>query len=421
MKKIFLILFILIVSILAYFYFFYRNESLISLLETTEEEEFYIDNYSIFGQHLNISGCIDEVIDNDLSLVLKNEEEDIVLGGNFYKNENRTCFKISDKINDGIFLDDLKIGSYLLLVRENDNENLKYYTLQNKTKYENLEYYTVTRNDKNNKINIIFDISKEKNYVEFKIEEEKLKDDVYDIVIDPGHGGKDVGSSGTLDGTTYYESDLTLDIALSLKEKLERLGLKVKLTREDDTYLEPYGDGGRALLPNYYKSKYSISLHLNSAYGNMNYGGVEVYTPNDINYDFSIILANNVAEIVGYSKKGTDKISNGVYYTYFTKQDIENSNSEMLEKNMKPYDIKENSPYMYMIREVGGINTGAYIDGRNDYYGLNNYYNSNITAEPYLIEMAYINYNKDLNKLIKDKEDFAEAICDSISEYLNIS
>ena len=76
---------------------------------------------------------------------------------------------------------------------------------------------------------------------------------------------------------------------------------------------------------------------------------------------------------------------------------------------------------MYMIREVGGKYTYAYVDGRNEYYGLNSYYNSNKVAEPYLIELAYLNYNSDLIKAVENPEEFSLAIKKAIEEYLNIS
>ena len=75
---------------------------------------------------------------------------------------------------------------------------------------------------------------------------------------------------------------------------------------------------------------------------------------------------------------------------------------------------------MYRIREVGGIHTHAYIDGRNEVYGLNKYYNSNHTAEPYLIELAYINYSEDLTKALNNTEEFSSAFSNAIKEYLNI-
>lgn len=412
MKKI--MMFIIIVIAVIFAYIFIKKEDLVyELLKDVEEDEFYITKYSIFGTHMNMEGCIDKTIDGDTSLVLKNKDEEIIIDSDFSKENNKICFSLSDKNNDGLYLDDLKIGNYLLLVKIDE----KYYSVNNKTEYENLEYYTITKNNQNNKINILFDNYKDKNYLEFKISNTKLPNDVYDITIDPGHGGKDIGASGKLNGTNYHEADITLKISMLLKKNLEDLGLKVKMTREDDIKVDPYGEGGRSLIPNESNSKYSLSIHINSASGTMNYGGVEIYTPDNINLDFATLLSNNLSNVVGYSKKPTDKISKGIYYTYFTKKDIQESKDEMIEKGMKPYDIKEGSPYMYMIREVGGIHTGAYIDGRNEYYGLNKYYNSNKVAEPYLLELAYINYSNDLKMLVNNPEKFSSAI----KEYLNIS
>lgn len=198
------------------------------------------------------------------------------------------------------------------------------------------------------------------------------------------------------------------------------MGLKINITRSDDTYLEPYGERGRALIANDTKSKYSFSIHFNSDYGIMKYGGVEIYTPNNINLNLASMLANNISHVVGYSKKNNYKLKDGVYYTYFKQSDIDESKKSMLDNNMLPFDIKLNAPYMYMIREVGGIHTYAYIDGRNEYYGLNKYYNANQTAEPYLLELAYINYESDLSKAVNNPELFAQAIASALKEYLNI-
>jgi len=415
MKKI--MLFIVIVIIGAFIYYYINIKTVLELLNDVEDIEFYITKYSIFGTHLNLEGCIDETIEGDTSLVLKNKDEEIIIDSKFSNENSKTCFNLSNKYNDGLYLDDLKIGNYLLFVKANE----KYYSVNNMTEYKDLEYYTITHNNQNNKINILFDKYKEKNYLEFKISNTKLPNDVYDIAIDPGHGGKDVGASGKLNGKNYNESDITLKISILLKKNLEDLGLKVKMTREEDIKVDPYGESGRSIIPNESSSKYSLSIHINSASGTMNYGGVEIYTPDNINLDFAILLSNNLSDIVGYSKKSTDKISKGIYYTYFTKSDIRESKEEMIEKDMKPYNIKEGSPYMYMIREVGGIHTGAYIDGRNEYYGLNNYYNCNKTAEPYLLELAYINYSNDLKLLVNTPEKFSSAISSAIKEHLNIS
>jgi len=419
MKKVLIIILLVIVIILGYTYI--SNNNLMKLLKDVEKEEFYIDKYSIFGTHFNINGCIDKDIKEDLSLVLKNKNKEININSTFNKESGKTCFYLSDKNNSGLNLDELELGEYLLLVKSGTKEEVVYYTLKNNTNYKNLEYYTITKDDNNNKINIDFNKHKEKDYIKFSIKKSKLPNAVYDIVIDPGHGGNDTGASGKLNGTTYYESELTLEISLLLKKRLEDLGLKVKLTRDSDIFMDPYGDEGRAVIVNDYSPKYSLSIHLNSAEGTMSYGGVEVYTPNDIDYGFATTIAHSLSDIVGYSKKPTNKVDKGIYYDYFKKSDIKDSEKEQKDNGLKPYDIVEGAPSMYMIREVGGINTYAYIDGRNDKHGLNKYYNSNKTAEPYLLELGYLNYSNDLEVLVNTPEKFADAISNGIKEYLKIS
>jgi len=421
MKKVFIIILIILLGIFGYFFFTHEKlEYYEKILKEVNEVEFNVNNYSIFGTHLNIEGCINKILTNP-SLILKNKDEEIILQSNFYDENNNTCFTISEYYNTGIYLDDLKQGNYILLVKDIEEEKNIYYTLNNDTDYKDLEYYTITKNNSNNKININFKEYEEKKYVNFIITESKLPENVYDISIDPGHGGKDPGAIGKLDGKEYYESNLTLKVSLLLKEELEKLGLKVNITRNSDIYLDPYGEGGRALIANDYNTKYSFSIHFNSDYGIMTYGGVEIYTPNNIDYKLARMFASNLSEVVGYSKKINFKVENGVYYQYFKQKDIDEANRSMLEDDMIPYDIVLNSPYMYMIRELGGIHTNAYIDGRNDYYGLNNHYNSYQTTEPYLLELAYINYENDLKKVVNNPEMFSKAISKSIKEYLNIS
>lgn len=417
MKKVLFILFIILLIIFGYIYFTYEQLKYYEkILNNVEDVEFNINYYSIFGTNLNIKGCINKKLENP-SLVLKNKKEEIVLENIFTYDEEMTCFNTGEYNNKGIYLDDLKQGNYILLVKDNEI----YYTLNNNTKYEDLEYYTITKNNSNNKININFKKYKEKNYVNFIIEEAKLPSDIYDISIDPGHGGKDPGAIGKLDGKEYYESNLTLKVSLLLKQELEDLGFKVKITRDSDVYVAPYGKGGRALIPNDYNTKYSFSIHFNSDYGVMKYGGVEIYTPNDIDLTLATLLADNLSEVVGYSKNPNFKEKDGVYFKYFRQSDIDESNLSMKEEELLPYDIVLGCPYMYMIREVGGIHTYAYIDGRNDVYGVNTHYNSNKTTEPYLLELAYINYPNDLSKALNNPELFSKAISKSIKEYLNIS
>ena len=83
---------------------------------------------------------------------------------------------------------------------------------------------------------------------------------VHSIVIDPGHGGDDVGAKGA-QGT--QEKNVTLAVARRLKASLEaRLGIRVVLTREGDQAV-PLDQ--RAAMANNNKADLFISLHANAS------------------------------------------------------------------------------------------------------------------------------------------------------------
>ena len=71
-----------------------------------------------------------------------------------------------------------------------------------------------------------------------------------------------------------------------------------------------------------------------------------------------------------------------------------------------------------MIRELGGICTNAFVDGRNTDYGANKYINSNIGLEAYLLELGYINFDKDLDNILENQDLYVQAIVKSVQEEL---
>jgi N-acetylmuramoyl-L-alanine amidase len=79
----------------------------------------------------------------------------------------------------------------------------------------------------------------------------------YDVIIDPGHGGKNLGASGA--GT--LEKHLTLKIAQALKSELKKSGISSMLTRTQDSYLTL---AERVQFANMAKGKVFISIHCNS-------------------------------------------------------------------------------------------------------------------------------------------------------------
>jgi N-acetylmuramoyl-L-alanine amidase len=80
------------------------------------------------------------------------------------------------------------------------------------------------------------------------------------VVIDPGHGGDELGAQGSR-GT--LEKDITLSVARRLRTLIEsRLGLRVFLTRDDDRTISL---DDRSAYANSQKADVFISIHANAA------------------------------------------------------------------------------------------------------------------------------------------------------------
>ncbi len=103
------------------------------------------------------------------------------------------------------------------------------------------------------------------------------------IVIDPGHGGIDGGTSrGEL-----LEKDINLDISMKLKTHLEEKGYKVVLTREEDISLDSLSSSGdsrhqrdlraRVDIINASKAGLFLSIHGNCHWRNVNADGSIVF------------------------------------------------------------------------------------------------------------------------------------------------
>jgi N-acetylmuramoyl-L-alanine amidase len=88
------------------------------------------------------------------------------------------------------------------------------------------------------------------------------------IVLDPGHGGKD-------NGTSVNEKTFALDVAKRTKKILETAGYRVLLTRDDDTFLEL---ADRSAIANAKRSGLFVSIHFNAVVKDSKTSGVEVYT-----------------------------------------------------------------------------------------------------------------------------------------------
>ena len=389
-----------------------------TLLKTEKESFIDIVEYTRYGKHLNLK--FETTISNP-KLVLKNSEHEYLL--TLYRDGN--YYVTNEFINSGINLDTIPLGKYILLLKETTKNEKgedvnKYHHFQNKTSFSNIEYYTLTKKDENgnnynNRIDFVFDTFNDYKFLKLDVTRSELPDEVYDIVIDPGHGGNDPGA---VNGK-HHEADYNLKYGLLLKEKLEELGLKVKLTRETDVNPKTYGHNSRVGIPYETKAKLMLSLHQNS--GNKYAKGVEIYMAYGDNSYMAKTLANNIASrtSMGYSSNTINQISDGTYVRVFTQSDIKTSTKKAKSKGWEYYQQQPNTTYYYFIRETGGFITKAFVDGRNPEYEANPYYQENYGVEAYLVEMGFISNKKNLEALTTEQDKYLEALVESVKYYIN--
>ncbi len=123
------------------------------------------------------------------------------------------------------------------------------------------------------------------------------------VVIDAGHGGKDVGAI-SVDGG--YEKDVTLAIARAAAAALRKSGrVRVKLTRDDDRFIPL---GGRVSIARQARADLFISVHADSA-PNADARGASVYTLSPVASDAvaaRLAARENKADIIGGLNLGVE-------------------------------------------------------------------------------------------------------------------
>lgn len=383
------------------------------LLNDIGDKTIAINEYTVYGKYFNIRFTVEEDLGTDAYFILKNDFNEISYP--IYSNGN--SYYTNEYLNSGINLEKIDNGDYLCLIKFINGESSVYYNINNGTVYDPVDYYTITKNNSNNHIEIFFDNFNNFEYMTLTNKVNDLPDEVYDIVLDPGHGGSD---SGATNGK-YKESTINLDNAKSLKEALEAAGYKVKLTREENINPGFYGAGTRTGIPYEAHAKLMLSLHLNSTVDSSIIPGVEIYTACGDEYTFAKYLADTIVKETGteYSSNKLNRVMDGVYMRTYSSSDIKSSRSRAKELGYKPFNITEDMTYYYFIRETGGLMTKGFNDGRNKEYGDNIYRNSNIGVEAYLVELAYISNKNNLNDILNNRESYIKALVDSINYYAN--
>ena len=132
------------------------------------------------------------------------------------------------------------------------------------------------------------------------------------IVIDPGHGGRDPGAVAMHNGVQIHESDVVLDISLQIRDLLRQTGVNVHMTRTTDidrTLAE------RARFANNLNADLFVSVHLN-AFTNSAANGTETFY------------------IGGHGQSALAASAEGFYVS-----DEDQFDLEMIEEGMQPFEM----------------------------------------------------------------------------------
>ncbi|MBP1968767.1 N-acetylmuramoyl-L-alanine amidase [Virgibacillus natechei] len=121
------------------------------------------------------------------------------------------------------------------------------------------------------------------------------------IVIDAGHGGRDVGAIGASD---TYEKDFTYQTAQELANELTTLGAEVLLTRPYDDFISL---GSRASFANTMDTDVFLSLHYDSIPELPNVTGTETFYYHDQDEELAEYVQEEIINETGTNDRGTNQ------------------------------------------------------------------------------------------------------------------
>ncbi len=126
------------------------------------------------------------------------------------------------------------------------------------------------------------------------------------IIIDPGHGGKDPGTSSN----KILEKDINLKISKALELELAKVGSSVILTRDNDydlsspnaTYRKKSDFDNRIKLINESKADLYLSIHLNYL-ENASYFGPQVFYNDENNLELALVIQDTLNKELNTNRK----------------------------------------------------------------------------------------------------------------------
>jgi len=344
-----------------------------------ETEGFELEGIHFFGESLRVALKEGE----PLRYSLKNTKEEIVAKGAYGKANN-----------GGILLGGLPTGRFYLFL---DGQPVTVAADFSDT------WYTVTRKGHAHKVSV----KEAHGLVALEVKRvRKLPKNIYDILIDPGHGGMDTGTSGN----GLLESEEVLKLSLYMAKRFEDHGLKVKLTRDGDYEMagegnyhaieSPYYANGRVEQAYRHQAKYLISNHLNAVGGGVMAEGYEVYT--------SILTDDS----------WSGHVSTALATSGRTARDSLLNDYRVSKGSFKKWSKDDPTrDYLYILRESGGVlsQSTAIVKYNPAYEEIPLH-----GAEAMLVEYAYIDNPDEATQWMQHYEEWAEAVVLGTLNYLGI-
>lgn len=120
------------------------------------------------------------------------------------------------------------------------------------------------------------------------------------IVLDAGHGGSDPGAQRG----DIQEKAITLEITEKLRKALESRGVKIHMTRSDDTFVSLEE---RVRITNTLNPDAFVSIHINSLETNSSTTGIETYYQNEQSKDLAKFIHQSLVAGLGAPDRGVRK------------------------------------------------------------------------------------------------------------------
>lgn len=230
---------------------------------------------SLYGKYTNE---VNNNTENTLHSKPSTETITIIYNGTNLRAEPSTNSDIVKRVDAG--------NSFEVIETTNDWFKIKV----NKKETAYVANWVVKRSDEN----VVDSIEKEKKE---KSKRKKGSLNGLIIVLDPGHGGNDLGTTGVR-GTD--EKDINLLTAEKLKSKLQAAGANVVLTRESDTYVALQK---RVSISHQVEADAFISLHYDAT-ENSSVNGITTYYTNSYQKELAQYVHNGLAKKVDLRDRG---------------------------------------------------------------------------------------------------------------------